>query len=228
MCRTTPVIVLSAVAILLGLPRGAQAQWAVVDVGAIAQLVKEVETLREQLANAQQQLSQAQQQFQSMTGGRGMQNLLGGINRNYLPANWNQLPTALAAPLRAQVNGNAVLTAAQVAALSPAEQQQLNSARTNAALLEAATQQAYATASSRFASIQQLIAAIPTAIDQKGILDLQARIEAEQGMLANESTKLSVLYQAAQAQEWARDQAGRERAIASMGNLRTLPALRLP
>lgn len=228
MSRATSVIVLSAVAIMLGVPRGAQAQWAVVDVGAIAQLVQEVETLREQLANAQQQLSQAQQQYQSMTGGRGMQNLLGGINRNYLPANWNQLPTALAVPLRAQVNGNAVLTAAQVAALSPAEQQQLNSARTNAALLEAATQQAYATASGRFASIQQLIAAIPTATDQKGILDLQARIEVEQGMLANESTKLSVLYQAAQAQEWARDQAGREQAIASVGNLRTLPALRLP
>ncbi|HEV2267871.1 MAG TPA: type IV secretion system protein [Steroidobacteraceae bacterium] len=228
MRRAVPVIVLSAVALMLGVPRGAQAQWAVVDVGAIAQLVKEVETLREQLSNAQQQLIQAQQQYQSMTGGRGMQNLLSGITRNYLPASWDQLPTALAAPLGAQVNGNAVLTAAQVAALSPAEQQQLTSARTNAALLSVATQQAYATASSRFASIQQLIAAIPAATDQKGILDLQARIQAEQGMLANESTKLSVLYQAAQAQEWAREQAGREQAIAGIGNLRTQPTLRLP
>jgi len=93
------------------------------------------------------------------------------------------LPTALASPIQSQVSTNAVLTSAQVAALSPAEQQQLNAARNNAALLEVATQQAYATTSSRFASVQTLINAIPTANDQKGILDLQARIQAEQGML---------------------------------------------
>ena len=101
-------------------------------------------------------------------------------------------------------------------------------ARTNAALLAVAAQEAYATTSRRFDSIQQLISAIPNANDQKGILDLQARIEAEQGMLQNESTKLAVLYQAAQAEEWARQQSAREQVVAGVGNLRTLPALRLP
>jgi len=57
---------------------------------------------------------------------------------------------------------------------------------------------------------------------------LTARIQAEQGMLANESTKLAVLYQAAQAQEWARQQSAREQVVAGIGNLRTLPPLRLP
>ena len=133
-----------------------------------------------------------------------------------MPATWPQLPTALASPLRSQIGTNAVLTPAQVAALSPAEQQVLNSSRTNTALLQVATQDAYATTSSRFASVQQLINAIPSATDQKGILELQARIQAEQGMLQNDSTKLNVLYQAAQAQEWANRQArtragGRER-----------------
>jgi type IV secretion system protein VirB5 len=157
-----------------------------------------------------------------------MQNLASGVNRNYLPPTWAQLPTGLAAPIQSQVSSNAVLSPAQVAALSPAEQQQLNAARNNAALLQVASQQAYATTSGRFASVQTLINAIPSATDQKGILDLQARIQAEQGMLQTDSTKLNVLYQAAQAQELARRQSAIEQVVAGVGNLRTLPALRLP
>jgi type IV secretion system protein VirB5 len=92
--------------------------------------------------------------------------------------------------------------------------------------LQALTRQALSETSRRFGSIQQLIDAIPGAGDQKAILDLQARIQAEQGMLQNESTKLGVLYQAAQAEEWARQQRVREQAIASIGSLRDLPPLR--
>lgn len=228
MPKTAPAIILFSALSLLGFCRGARAQWAVVDVGAIAQLVQQVQLMEQELQTAQNDLSQTRAAYQSMTGSRGMQNLLAGTVRNYLSPTWPQLSTSLAAPIQAQINANAVLTASQVAALSPAEQQQLASARENAALLEVATQEAYATTSSRFASIQQLINAIPMATDQKGILDLQARIEAEQGMLRNDATKLSLLYQAAQAQEWARRQSVREQAVASVGNLRNLPALRLP
>ena len=120
------------------------------------------------------------------------------------------------------MNGNAVLSAQQVAALSPAEQDALQEARRNAALLQAMAQEALANASSRFSAIQLLINAIPQATDQKGILDLEARIAAEQGMLQNEQTKLNVLGQAAQGDEWARRQRTRERAVADIGSLRTL------
>ncbi len=228
MNKTLPAVILLTAIAWCGLSPRAQAQWAVIDVGAIAQLIQEVATLRQQLANAEQQLNQAQQQFQSTTGQRGMQNLLSGINRNYLPTHWSQLPSALAGPIQTTVSSNAVLTSQQVAALSPAEQRQLNTARGNAALLQVATQQAYSTTSSRFASVQQLINAIPAATDQKGILELQARIQAELGMLQTDGTKLNVLYQAAQAQEWARRQSASEQVIAGVGNLRSLPALQLP
>jgi hypothetical protein len=46
-------------------------------------------------------------------------------------------------------------------------------------------------------------------------------------MLQNEQTKLHVLGQAAQGDEWARRQRARERAIADIGSLRTLPAMGL-
>jgi hypothetical protein len=228
MRNTLPAILLFAIFSLTGLNREAKAQFAVIDVGAIAQLLREVQQMEQALQTAQNQLNQAQQEYQSITGLRGMQNLLSGINRNYLPTTWAQLPVALASPINAQVGSNSVLTSTQVAALSPAEQQQLNAARTNAALLQVATQQAYSTTSSRFSSVQTLINAIPTATDQKGILDLQARIQAEQGMLQTDSTKLNLLYQAAQAQELARRQTAAEQVVAGVGNLRTLPALRLP
>ena len=228
MHKTLPALVVFTLFSITGLCPQARAQFAVIDVGAIAQLVREVQQMQQALQTAQNQLNQAQQEYQSITGLRGMQNLLGNINRNYLPSTWAQLPVALSSPIQSQVNRNAVLTAAQVTALSSAEQQQLNAARNNAALLQVATQQAYATTSSRFASVQTLINSIASATDQKGILELQARIQAEQGMLQTDSTKLNVLYQAAQAQELARRQSAIEQVVAGVGNLRTLPALRLP
>lgn len=228
MHRTLPALILFALFFSSGFCPRAYAQFAVIDVGAIAQLIQEVRQMQQALQTAQNQLNQAQQEYQSITGPRGMQNLLSNLNRNYLPGTWAQLPTALASAIQSQVNTNAVLTAAQVAALSSAEQQQLKAARSNAALLQVVTQQAYATTSSRFSSVQTLINAIASATDQKGILDLQARIGAEQGMLQTDSTKLNVLYQAAQAQEWARRQSALEQVVAGVGNLRALPALRLP
>jgi hypothetical protein len=46
-------------------------------------------------------------------------------------------------------------------------------------------------------------------------------------MLQNEATKLQVLHQVAESQEWARLQRVRERAIAEQGSLRRLPAMGL-
>jgi type IV secretion system protein VirB5 len=219
--------ILVAALAFLGVAPAAHAQWAVIDIGAIAQLVREVGQMEQALQVAQGQLNQAQQTYQSMTGGRGMENLLAGTVRNYLPANSAQLTSGLAGPIQATVNANAILTAAQWAALSPAEQQQLSAARGNAALLSVATQQAYNTASNRFASVQLLINAIASATDPKGIMDLQARIQAEHGMLQNDQTKLQVLFQLVQAQELSRQQQSREQAINDVGSVRTLPPLGL-
>jgi type IV secretion system protein VirB5 len=208
--------------------QSAKAQWAVVDVGAIAQMIQQLAKMEQAIQTAESQLSQAQAQYQSMTGQRGMENLLSGVSRNYLPTSFTQIATALSPAIQTQVSANAVLTPAQVAALSPAQQQQLTSARQNAALLQTASQQAYSNASARFASIQQLITAIGGAADQKSVLELQARVQAEHGMLQNENTKLQVLYQAAQAEEWARKQRANEQVVAGVGSLRNLAPLRLP
>jgi len=163
--------------------------------------------------------------------------LLSGTVRNYLPPDWRALNDALtqatgefgtlSQAVRTQMASNAVLTAEQLARLSPSEREQVESARRSAALLQSTTQQALAMTSGRFGSLQQLIAAIGRAQDQKAALDLQARIGAEETMLQNEQTKLQVLFQNAQAQEWARHQRTREQAIADVGSVRALPPLGL-
>jgi type IV secretion system protein VirB5 len=204
-----------------------QAQMAVVDVASIRQLVQQVQTLSQQLAAAREQVAQTQTLYQSLTGDRGMERLLANSPRNYLPSDWLQLSaampgpdapgSALAADIRADVAANSVLTAQQLAALTPGARRQIANNRQSVALLQALSQEALANSSGRFAALQQLIAAIATAHDQKGILDLQARINAEQGMLQNEQTKLQMLNQAAHSQAAIAAQQTREMIIASQG-----------
>jgi type IV secretion system protein VirB5 len=215
----------------------AHAQFAVVDVGAIAQMVKQIATLEQQLSTAQSQLAQAQTQLAAESGGRGMENLLSGTPRNYLPSSWDQLQSAtqgtsssygsFGTSIQSLVTANAVLSPQQTAALSPAQLTLLTAARQNAALAQAISRTALANNSQRFGSIQQLISAIPTAKDQKGVLDLNTRIAAEQVMAQNEQSKLATLSQLIQAQERAREQQLREQAIADVGSFRNLPPMGL-
>jgi len=188
----------------------ARAQWAVIDAPAIVQLIQEVKTLEQQLATARAQLLQAQQALQTTTGARGMEQLLGATIRNYLPADWQQVTAALqgssayaalAADAQNVIAANAVLSPRRLATLSPGGQQLIQGERQWSAMQQALAHQALANTSNRFASVQSLIAAIPSAADQKGILDLQARISAELGMLQNEQTKVQLLNQSALAQE---------------------------
>jgi type IV secretion system protein VirB5 len=215
--------------VLLGVgvaPR-AQAQFAVIDVSALAQLLQQVQTLNQALNTARGQLSQAQQEFQSITGTRGMQNLLSGTVRNYLPGNMTDLTSALSqvnsgyaglsSAIQAAVQANTVLSTQQLAALPANQQARISAWRSTIALLQGITSSALANSSSRFAAIQQLIGTIGSASDQKAALDLQARIAAESGMLQNEQTKLQSLYQVAQAQQWANTQQDRESVISGHG-----------
>src|SRR6266478_636357 len=81
--------------VLLAAAPAAQAQFAVIDVASLAQLMSQVRTLEQQVATARNQLTQAQTEFQSITGARSMEQLLNGTVRNYLPQNWATLQSAV-------------------------------------------------------------------------------------------------------------------------------------
>jgi type IV secretion system protein VirB5 len=219
-------------------PTPASAIIPVIDIRAIFQLATQIQTMQNQLDTARNQLTEAQSTLTSMTGTRGMQNLLSGVSRNYLPADYQQLLdvmnnasatySALSAQVQTLLTSNAVLTTTDLSRLTPDQRQLLDAARRSAATLDVLTRDALAATSGRFASIEQLIASIGRADDQKAILDLQARIGAEQNMLQNEATKLDILYHSAEAQERTRALRVREQGIADLGSLRNLAPMGLP
>ena len=215
-----------ALTLVLGVAPAARAQFAVIDVASLSQLISEVQVLEQQLATARGELTQAQTEYQSITGARGMGGLLAGTVRNYLPADWATVLGALqgsthyprfAADLQRSLNTVGVLSSQQLAALSPVASAQLQAWRQTVALLQSLSHESLANSSARFAAIQQLIDAIAQAADQKAILELQARITGEEDMLQNEGTKLQVLHQAVQAQDWAHALRVRELVVAGHG-----------
>lgn len=203
------------------------AQVAVIDVAALTQLLSEVQSLEQQVATARNQLTQAQAEFQSITGNRGMQLLLAGTVRNYLPSDWATVQAAaqgtvgtfptLSTDVARAIGVLAVLSGAQLATMPPAAAQSVQSERQSAALLQALTHEALANSSARFAALQQLINTIGAAPDQKAILELQARIGAEQGMLQNEHNKVQDLYQAVVAEQLANTEHAHELIVAGHG-----------
>jgi type IV secretion system protein VirB5 len=222
--RRTVTLLITAACVMVA--PTADAQFAVIDVAAVTQLISEVQTLEQQLQAARGVLAQAQTEYQSITGQRGMQQLLSGVARNYLPADWATVAglfqgasgfPALYSQLQSALQAGTVLSPAQLGTLAPAAAAQLQESRQTVALLQALSHQALANASGRFAQLQQLIAAIGTAGDQKAALELQARIGAENGMLQDEQTKLQVLYQAVQAQQWLGSERLRELALGGHG-----------
>ncbi len=207
---------------------GARAQLAVIDVASLQQLLDQARSLAQQLATARAQLSELQSQYRSTIGDRGMRGLLAGSARNYLPTDWAELDAltggfsdarfaALGSSYRGALAAEALLPAAGLAALAPAERAQIAEARSRAALLQALSAEELTTFSARFTELQRLIDAMAAATDQKGVLDLQARIGAEQTMLQNDQSKIQALYQGALAGEWALRQRERERVIAGQG-----------
>lgn len=235
MFRKFRVAVPLLIIVAFGSIRPASAQWAVIDVGAIAQLIQQYVTLQDQLSTMHDHLEQARQEYAALTGSRGMDRLLAGTARNYLPTDYRALTDTLAgaagaygtfaSSAHAFLDANAVLTPEQLARMAPAEREHVEALRGSTATLQALTAQALFTTSGRFESIQQLIDAIPRATDAKAIMDLQARIEAEQGMLSNDNSKLQVLFQAMTAQDGAQRLRRREQAIADIGSLDALPPL---
>jgi len=206
--------------------QSAHAQFAVIDVGAITQLIAQVELLQDQLTTARAHLAQAQAEFASITGGRGMEQLLSGAPRNYLPTSWVDLQAVmqggggfggLGGAIAATVTINSILPDKSLALLPADVRKEIAERRLLTALQQNLARQALLTTSQRFDLLQQLISAIPRAADQKAVLDLQARAAAENAMLLNEQSKLRTLAEVVQAQERANQQQMRERAALGHG-----------
>lgn len=210
----------------------AEAQFAVIDVAAVNQLVQQMSAWQQQLLQMRLQLLQLEQTRLALTGPRGMQGLLPltPADRNYLPTTATGLAAtalgggpsaALSASVGQYVTGNAVLSAQDLALLPPGDVARLTALRQTVALREALMGEAYARSSDRFAALGVLIDSIGTATDAKAAADLGARIGAEQSMLQNENAKIATFDHYGTALREADDLAVREAIVKGHGRFAT-------
>ena len=210
----------------------AHAQFAVIDVAAVNQLVQQMSAWQQQLMSMRLQLLQMEQTRIALTGWRGMEKLLPltPADRNYLPFDAAGLLatvagtgpySALSGRINQYVSGNAVLTAQDLAQLPPNDVARLSALRQTIAMRQALMSEAYAHSSERFTALGVLIDKIAAAPDAKAVADLQARIAAEQTMLQNENAKIATLDHDADAERDARELATREAVVKGHGRFAT-------
>ncbi len=219
-------------------PGTARAGIPVIDVTAVANLIQQISYWQQQISAMAQELNQLKMTHAAMTGNRGMQSLLPMTNlmRNYLPPDYAELLrvldgnsnsyAGLSSQVQSALQANAVLSNAQLGALTPQMRELVEDSRRTAAMTAALARVAFQNTSQRFAALQALITMIGSAFDIKAIQDLQGRIAAEQAMLTNEQTKLQTLYQVAQAEQLIQQQRIRERAAADVGSVSSMPSVR--
>jgi type IV secretion system protein VirB5 len=221
----------------LGAATPASAGMPVIDVANLAQAIQQVLSWGQQLEGMTQQYSELVQSYQqlqstynSLTGPRGMQNLLpvSLANRNYLPVNYSQMSgvingtstayPALSSQVQTSIQSNAILNTQGVNGLSPQAQQFVRQSRQAAATLSMLSQQNQANASSNFSNVQTLISALGATADTKASADLNGRIQSEQVMTQTNQIKTDALYQSVQAQQLQNAQLAREAAVKQQGS----------
>jgi type IV secretion system protein VirB5 len=161
----------------------------------------------EQLKKMKDQLDQQVATYKSLTGSRGLGDLLNNTAlKNYLPPEWQNVYTSL------QNGGYAGLTGS-AKAIRDANMIYNCADKTGPALTlcqrelsktaqdKALAQGAYTAAKQRIAQIDGLIGQINSTTDPKAIAELQARIAGETAQIQNETTKLQLFQMLAQAEE---------------------------
>lgn len=202
----------------------------VVDAPALSQdalhYAKELMEMANQLNTMKDQLAQQIKTYESMVGDRGMGTLLDNEVRNYLPESWQSSIDFLDNPgkfkilaekMKKYMEEMAVISEEEATVLSEDTQKMVKQQRAMAAKFRAYSETAYQTNSERFKMLETMQRTISVAKDPKAIMDLQARIDAEQNHLAAESAKLTAMAQAFLAEEMAFRQRARERNAKSGG-----------
>ena len=201
----------------------ANAQIPVTDLGSIAQQVQQVAAWGKQFAQMQTQYNQLQSTYNSLSGIRGMANLVNNpALRNYLPTEYQDMLSGTGMPAGLSGNISSIRDSARILGIqSTALDMASDTARgmqnmqNQNALNRAIGEEGYRQAASRFSSIQVLLDKVNATPDQKDILDLQGRIQAEQVMLQNEQSKLQMMTYLAGVQKDIAQQQAREISIKS-------------
>lgn len=207
-------------ALALALTGTAHAQTIVYDPTNYAKLVQQAETALQQLQQLQQQVSNGQALLTSLNTNSGVNGLATVLQQ---PALRSILPDISA--FAAAANGNlSALAAIGANAQSIRTQNRLYTPQPgdaigadietegNRAARDLAAGQVIATtAQTRLTGLQQLQTSLTTATDVRSVMDLQARIQAEQAMISNDQMRLQGVAMAQAAEARLQQQRERER-----------------
>jgi len=186
---------------------GASAQIPVTDVAGLTQQIQQVVSWGQQLQQMKAQIDQQKQMYESLSGSRGLGQLLNDPTlRSALPADWQQVYAAiqkggysgLTGTAKAIRDANAIYSCQGSAA---ADQQLCNRELNKVAQDKANAMAAYDAAGKRLDNIQALMTQIDNTSDAKAIGELQTRMQAEQAMIQNEQTKLMMFKMMAESED---------------------------
>lgn len=177
--------------------------------------VKQTADMTRQIQQAQQQLAQAKQTYDSLNGSRGMSDLL----RN--PTLYSYLPPDIAGALRVNTSGlsgtdallaNMRMLGIEQTSLDPKSATGTNftARQVSNANYQLLNDQAYQAANDRIKQLNAMVRSIDGATDPASINALAVRVQAEQGLIANEQARLTVLANAATNIQRVQEQQSRE------------------
>jgi type IV secretion system protein VirB5 len=214
------------VALLVGLTvsNAAHAGIPVIDASSIAQQILQVSAWAQQYSQMVDQIEKMQTAYENLNGVRDMGSLVNvPSSREYLPADYQTILSDGVGQWETIYNA-AKKFDLSTSSLSPSSDaaQAFQQIAKQAAINRATAEEGYKTSSQRFGDIQVLLDKVNSAPDAKDIADLQARIQAEQVMMQNETNKLQMLAQLAQSQrDLALQQAAERRIKATRGVMPT-------
>lgn len=171
----------------------------VIDAANLAQTVQQVMNDITAINNQVQQIVQLRSQFQSTTGSRNLGDVFNSpLLRNYVPAEAFTLVNAVNTSGYAGLNGTAKALRDQTMVYNCQDLGSDDRIRCQAALAQpyqqkGLLQDAMRAAAGRLAQIQSLMHQINGTTDQKAVLEIQARIGAENALLAHEVSQVQML-----------------------------------
>jgi type IV secretion system protein VirB5 len=195
----------------------------VIDVANLMQTIQQVINDVTKIQNQVQQITQLQNQLASINGMRGLGNVFNNPTlRNYVPAQAYTFVNAVDTGGYSGLNGTAkALRDASMVYncmdLAGDERTRCQAVLAQPYQQKGLLQEAMISAAGRLAQIQSLMNQINLTTDQKAVQEIQARIGAENALLAHEATQIEMLQGMADSEERIARSRDRERQYQMLG-----------
>lgn len=204
--KAVAVLLAGALAVApLFLRKAAAGGLPVIDASNLAQAIQQVMHMVEQIEQLKKQLEVSETQLDRISGSRGMGGIISSQYDVAVDVSQDEILEDLG------------LKSAEEHGLTGEEASLYDEANENVSLWLGQSEKSLEQARDRFSELSKLVAKVNNCPDQKDILDLQARIQAEQVLLQNEMVKLAMLQARAEAREAAHKQKIRQMTVETTG-----------